>query len=184
MNNKELEVVKSYLKILDIEFDFENNNLVSVINKNSNKLNYIGYYFDEKYNTKGIKLNKENKSLNIIIKESVVTVHYNFDFATNYNIGGLELNYNWFTTVENKIAYFIQDNDNIVITTGTDNKTTLKDNAGNSKTEIIRPQTLQNMDMIEIINVPVAETINFNSDISELINPYLKMQEWSLYRKK
>lgn len=179
----EIEVVKSYLKLLRIEFDFDNEKLVSVTNKNANDFNYVGYYNEEKYNRNNIKVNTNEECVNVTIKENMVVVHYNSQEACNYNLGHSPLKYNWSTIYNDKIAYIFQDDDNIVITIGVDSKQFFKDDKGNVKNYTERPRTIQDMDILEVLTIPVSEKINFYEDISELVKPHLKMKEYSLYSK-
>lgn len=182
MENK-IEVIKSYLELLNIEFDFDNNGLVSVFNRNGNDFNYVGYYKEEKCNNKGVKVLKNEENVNITIKENLVTVHYNSEEGCNYDLGFTELNYNWFTTITDKIAYIFQDNDNLIVTVGVDSKCTLKDDNGNCKSEITRANTIQDMDILEVLTIPVNGNINFFEDISEFVKPYLGLKEYSIYEK-
>lgn len=182
MENK-IEVIKSYLELLRIEFDFDNNELVSVINVNGNDLNYVGYYKEEKCNNKGVKVLKKEENVNITIKESIVTIHYNSEEGYNYDLGYTELNYNWFTTITDKIAYIFQDNDNLIVKFGVDSKCTLKDNDGNFNGQIKRANTIQDMDKVENLKIPVNGNINFFEDISEIVKPHLKRKEYYLYEK-
>lgn len=182
MRNK-VEVIKSYLKLLNIEFDFDNGKLVDVFNVNGNDLNYVGYYNEEKYNDKNVKVEKNMETVNVTIKENLVTVHYNSEEACNYDLGYTELNYNWYTTITSKIAYIFQDNDNLIITIGVDSKCTLKDENGNCKSEITRPKTIQDMEILEILTIPVKENVNFFEDVSEIVKPHLGLKEYSIYSK-
>ena len=182
MNDK-IEVVKSYLKLLRIEFDFDNEKLVSVINKNANDFNYVGYYNEKMYNDKNIKVNINEECVNVTLKENMVIVHYNSEESSNYDLGFSALNYNWFTTYTDKIAYIFQDDNNIVITIGLDSKCSFKDNNGNIKSYVERPRTIQDMDVLEVLTVPISENIDFRKDISELVKPHLKIKEYSLYNK-
>lgn len=182
MKNK-IEVIKSYLKMLRINFDFDNEKLVNSFNINGNDLNYVGYYNEEMYNSKNVKVNTNEELVNVTLKENMVIVHYSSEESCNYDLGFTALKYNWCTVYVDKIAYIFQDNDNIVITIGVDAKETFKDDNGNIKEYIKRPRTIQDMEILEVLTVPVSENVNFCEDISELVKPYLKVKDYSLYSK-
>ena len=122
MKNK-IEVIKSYLDLLKIEKDFflDYQNYEIKNNRRDDSFRCLAVINNSKINNENTLVEKTESGLKINISDNLVTVHYVDEHRANINLFNRDLEHNWLSVLTVKIAYFIIDNDNLVIMTGEEN---------------------------------------------------------------